>query len=131
MDEVECAVIGAGIAGLAIARSLALSGREVLVVEREGTIGSHTSARNSEVIHAGIYYPQDSVMARFCVEGRKALYVYCGARVFPSAAAASSSIDSRSNFRFDPKPEFQLPNASAGMWSGATALPRSSKRSRR
>ncbi|WP_353646358.1 NAD(P)/FAD-dependent oxidoreductase [Mesorhizobium sp. WSM2239] len=83
MDEVECVVIGAGIVGLAIARSLALSGREVLVVEKERTIGAHTSSRNSEVIHAGIYYPQHSLMARLCVEGRMALYDYCDARDVP------------------------------------------------
>ena len=83
MDEVECVVIGAGIVGLAVARSLALSGREVLVVEQERTIGAHTSSRNSEVIHAGIYYPQRSLMARFCVEGRTALYNYCDARGVP------------------------------------------------
>jgi L-2-hydroxyglutarate oxidase LhgO len=77
MDDVECVVVGAGVIGLAIARCLAASGREVIVLEAEGEIGTVTSSRNSEVIHAGIYYPRDSLMARFCVSGRKALYRYC------------------------------------------------------
>ena len=78
-EPIETVVIGAGVVGLAIARSLALTGREVLVLEREDLIGSITSARNSEVIHAGIYYAKDSLKARFCVEGRKKLYDYCAA----------------------------------------------------
>jgi L-2-hydroxyglutarate oxidase LhgO len=77
MDQVECVVVGAGVIGLAIARRLAADGREVIVLESEGEIGTVTSARNSEVIHAGIYYPRDSLMARFCVAGRKHLYRYC------------------------------------------------------
>jgi len=77
MDSVECVVVGAGVVGLAIARRLAGEGREVIVLEAEGEIGTVTSSRNSEVIHAGIYYPRDSLMARFCVDGRKALYRYC------------------------------------------------------
>jgi L-2-hydroxyglutarate oxidase LhgO len=77
MDDVECVVVGAGVIGLAIARRLAAGGREVIVLEAEGEIGTVTSSRNSEVIHAGIYYPRDSLMARFCVEGRKVLYSYC------------------------------------------------------
>ena len=68
MDDVECVVVGAGVIGLAIARRLASAGREVIVLEAEGEIGTVTSSRNSEVIHAGIYYPRDSLMARFCVE---------------------------------------------------------------
>jgi L-2-hydroxyglutarate oxidase LhgO len=77
MDSVECVVVGAGVVGLAVARRLAGEGREVIVLETEGEIGTVTSSRNSEVIHAGIYYPRDSLMARFCVDGRKALYRYC------------------------------------------------------
>jgi L-2-hydroxyglutarate oxidase LhgO len=77
MDRIECVIVGAGVVGLAVARRLALAGREVLVLEREGAIGTITSSRNSEVIHAGIYYPHDSLMARFCVAGRKLLYAYC------------------------------------------------------
>ncbi len=77
MDSVECVVAGAGVIGLAIARALARSGREVVVVEAAGAIGTVTSARNSEVIHAGIYYEPGSWRARFCVAGRQALYAYC------------------------------------------------------
>ncbi|MGB0853701.1 MAG: NAD(P)/FAD-dependent oxidoreductase [Pikeienuella sp.] len=80
MDEVECIVVGAGVIGLAIARALARQGREVLVLEARDAFGTVTSARNSEVIHAGIYYPRDSLKARFCVEGRKRLYDYCATR---------------------------------------------------
>lgn len=77
MDSVDCVIIGAGVAGLAIARRLAQAGREVIVLEAAETIGTITSSRNSEVIHAGIYYPQGSLMARLCVSGREALYAYC------------------------------------------------------
>lgn len=78
MDRVDCIVVGAGVVGLAIARRLAQAGREVVVVEAAGDIGTGTSSRNSEVIHAGIYYPAGSLMARFCVGGKQALYAYCG-----------------------------------------------------
>jgi L-2-hydroxyglutarate oxidase LhgO len=77
MDRVDCIVIGAGVVGLAIARRLAQAGREVIVVETANDIGTGTSSRNSEVIHAGIYYPAGSLMARHCVSGRYALYDYC------------------------------------------------------
>ena len=70
-------MIGAGVVGLAIGRALAQRGLETLVLERESTIGTGTSSRNSEVIHAGIYYPKDSLKARFCVAGKHALYAYC------------------------------------------------------
>jgi L-2-hydroxyglutarate oxidase LhgO len=83
MDHVDCVVIGAGVIGLAIARRLAIAGREVVVLEAEGEIGAATSSRNSEVIHAGIYYPRDSLMARFCVSGRVALYRYCAEHGIP------------------------------------------------
>ena len=75
--EVDCVVIGAGVIGLACARRIARSGREVLILEAEGDIGSGVSARNSEVIHAGIYYPTGSLKARLCVSGREKLYAYC------------------------------------------------------
>ena len=77
MDEVECIVVGAGVIGLAVARALALAGREVIVLDTAAGIGTETSSRNSEVIHAGIYYPANSLMARFCVAGRRMLYAYC------------------------------------------------------
>ena len=72
-------VIGAGVVGLAVARALALAGRETIILERETTIGTGTSSRNSEVMRAGIYYPKDTLKARLCVAGRKALYAYCDA----------------------------------------------------
>ncbi len=80
MDRVECVVIGAGVVGLAVARALALRGREVLVLEEANAIGTGTSSRNSEVIHAGIYYAQGSLKARLCVQGKQMLYDYCAAR---------------------------------------------------
>ena len=80
---VEAVVIGAGVVGLAVARALALAGREVVVLEKENAIGTGISSRNSEVIHAGIYYPKDSLMARYCVAGRRALYEYCAGRGVP------------------------------------------------
>jgi L-2-hydroxyglutarate oxidase LhgO len=75
--DIDCIVVGAGVVGLAIARALALSGREVMVVEAAEGIGTGTSARNSEVIHAGIYYPAGSLKAKLCVKGRHMLYDYC------------------------------------------------------
>ena len=82
-SQVECVVVGAGVVGLAVARALALDGREVLVLERERWIGSETSSRNSEVIHAGLYYAQGSLKAVLCLEGRRALYEYCGEHGVP------------------------------------------------
>jgi L-2-hydroxyglutarate oxidase LhgO len=83
LEPVDVVVIGAGVVGLACARRLAQSGREVLVLERNGQIGAETSSRNSEVIHAGIYYPQGSLKARLCVRGKHALYRYCQDRGVP------------------------------------------------
>ena len=80
MDKVDSVVIGAGVVGLAIARALALQGREVMVLEAADAIGTGTSSRNSEVIHAGIYYPKGSLKASLCVEGKGLLYDYCEAR---------------------------------------------------
>jgi L-2-hydroxyglutarate oxidase LhgO len=77
MDKVDCVVVGAGVIGLAVARKLAQAGREVIVLEAAEGIGTVTSSRNSEVIHAGIYYKAGSLMARMCVSGKQALYVYC------------------------------------------------------
>ena len=78
--EVDAVVIGAGVVGLAIAAALAREGAEIWILERGARWGAETSARNSEVIHAGIYYPQGSLKARFCVEGRRRLYDYAAAR---------------------------------------------------
>jgi L-2-hydroxyglutarate oxidase LhgO len=83
MDKVECVVIGAGVIGLAVARSLAQAGREVVVLEAAEGIGTVTSSRNSEVIHAGIYYKAGSWMARMCVSGKQALYAYCADHGIP------------------------------------------------
>ena len=77
MDAVECLVIGAGVVGLAVARALARAGREVVVVEAEDAIGTGVSSRNSEVIHAGIYYPTGLAKTRLCVEGKVMLYRFC------------------------------------------------------
>jgi L-2-hydroxyglutarate oxidase LhgO len=77
MDSIDCLVIGAGVVGLAVARALARRGREVVVVEAEGAIGTGTSSRNSEVIHAGIYYPTGLAKTRLCVEGKAMLYAFC------------------------------------------------------
>lgn len=83
MDKVDCVVIGAGVVGLAIARRLAQAGREVIVLEAAEGIGTVTSSRNSEVIHAGIYYKAGSQMARMCVAGKWALYRYCDEHGIP------------------------------------------------
>ena len=80
LDQIDCVVIGAGVVGLAIARALAQQGREVIVLEAMSGIGMGTSSRNSEVIHAGIYYPEESLKAKLCVKGRQMLYDYCEAR---------------------------------------------------
>lgn len=80
MERVQTVVIGAGVVGLAVARALALQGREVLVLEAANAIGTGTSSRNSEVIHAGIYYPAGSLKARLCVEGKALMYAYCEER---------------------------------------------------
>jgi L-2-hydroxyglutarate oxidase LhgO len=77
MDCVDVAIVGAGVVGLAVARTLARAGREVVVLEKEPGIGRHTSSRNSEVIHAGIYYRPGSNKARLCAAGRRAMVRYC------------------------------------------------------
>jgi L-2-hydroxyglutarate oxidase LhgO len=82
-DVVDCVVVGAGVVGLAVARALALHGREVMVLEAADQIGTGISSRNSEVIHAGLYYPAGSLKARLCVRGREMLYAYCAERGVP------------------------------------------------
>lgn len=76
-ESIDCAVIGAGVVGLAIARALAMKGQDVIVLESADAIGTGTSSRNSEVIHAGIYYPKNSLKALMCVRGKHLLYEYC------------------------------------------------------
>jgi len=86
MEKLDCVVIGAGVIGLAVARALAQAGREVVVLEQAEGIGTETSSRNSEVIHAGIYYPAGSLKAALCVEGKHRLYDYCRAHGVPFEA---------------------------------------------
>lgn len=80
MEKLDCVVIGAGVVGIAVARSMAMAGREVYVLEESEGIGNHASSRNSEIIHAGIYYPTGSLKAKLCVQGRDLLYNYCEAK---------------------------------------------------
>jgi L-2-hydroxyglutarate oxidase LhgO len=82
MEQVDCVVVGAGVVGLAVARSLARAGHEVLVLDAAGSIGSGTSSRNSEVVHAGLYYSPGSLKALLCVRGRDLLYAYAAERGF-------------------------------------------------
>lgn len=103
MTRIDAVVIGAGVAGLAVGRGLARSGLETIIVDGEADFGTWTSARNSEVIHAGIYYPQGSLKAELCVRGKKLLYDYCFARdipcrqcgklIFAASAEQSGSLD--------------------------------------
>jgi len=83
MEQVDVVIAGAGVVGIATARALARAGRDVLVLDAAEAIGTETSSRNSEVIHAGIYYPRDSLMARLCVAGRRQLYAFCDERGVP------------------------------------------------
>ncbi|GJN17397.1 hypothetical protein PR202_gb04459 [Eleusine coracana subsp. coracana] len=82
-EAADAVVVGAGVVGLAVARALAMAGREVLVVEAAPSFGTGTSSRNSEVIHAGIYYPPRSLKASLCVRGKELLYKYCAERGIP------------------------------------------------
>jgi L-2-hydroxyglutarate oxidase LhgO len=83
MDQVDVVVVGAGVVGLAVARALALAGREVMVIEKEAAIGQGVSSRNSEVVHGGLYYPTGSLKAKLCVRGKEMLYAYCAERGLP------------------------------------------------
>ena len=83
--DADAVVVGAGVVGLACARELAARGRDVVLIERHERFGVETSSRNSEVIHAGIYYPAGSLKARLCVEGRRRLYAWCAGRGVPHA----------------------------------------------
>jgi L-2-hydroxyglutarate oxidase LhgO len=83
MDQVDTVVIGAGAVGLAVARAIALTGREVMVIEKEKAIGQGVSSRNSEVVHGGLYYPSGSLKAKLCVRGKEMLYAYCAERGLP------------------------------------------------
>lgn len=83
MTDIQTVVVGAGVVGLAVAQELAAAGHEVLVLEQEAWPGQHASSRNSEVIHAGLYYPPGSLKARLCIEGRELLYRWCAERGVP------------------------------------------------
>src|SRR5262249_30762760 len=83
IEVVDCVVIGAGVMGLAVARALALTGRQVIVLEAGVSIGTEPSSRTSEVMNAGLYYPRASLMARSCVSGRRLLYAYCDSHGVP------------------------------------------------
>jgi len=96
-EYVDCVVVGAGVIGLAIARAIQLSGREVYVLESSSGIGQGVSARNSEVIHAGIYYPKNSLKARLCTEGRELLYRYCERRNVPVKRLGKIIVATNSN----------------------------------
>jgi L-2-hydroxyglutarate oxidase LhgO len=85
VEQLDVLVVGAGVVGLAVARHLARAGRDVMILEAAEAIGTETSSRNSEVIHAGIYYPQCSLKARLCVRGRALLYEFLAQRALPHA----------------------------------------------
>ena len=80
MTDFDVIIVGAGVVGLSVSRACAQAGMRVAVIDRNTRIGAETSSRNSEVIHAGIYYPTGSLKAQFCVEGRAALYGFCASR---------------------------------------------------
>jgi L-2-hydroxyglutarate oxidase LhgO len=103
LDTADLVVIGAGVIGLAVARAAARAGREVLVVEANGQISAETSSRNSGVIHAGLYYPADSLMARACVEGRKRLYAFCAEHGVETRRCGKLvvAVDEADSFRLD------------------------------
>ncbi|XP_031494696.1 L-2-hydroxyglutarate dehydrogenase, mitochondrial isoform X2 [Nymphaea colorata] len=96
-ERTDCVVIGAGVVGLAVARALSMAGRDVLVVESASTFGTGSSSRNSEVIHAGIYYPINSLKATFCVRGREMLYKYCSHHGIPHANIGKLIVATRSS----------------------------------
>ncbi len=96
-DKLDCVVVGAGVVGLAVARSLAVAGREVVVLESEAEIGMHASSRNSEVIHAGLYYPEHMLKTRLCVQGSESLYRYCEDRQIPHQRIGKLIVASRAD----------------------------------
>ena len=85
VEKVRITIIGAGVVGLAIAAELSKENKEVVLLEKESSFGQGTSSRNSEIVHAGIYYPKDSLKAKLCVEGKKFLYDFCAANRIPYA----------------------------------------------
>ena len=97
MERLDAVVVGAGVVGLAVARALALAGREVVILEAEEAIGTHTSSRNSEVIHAGIYYSKNSLKASSCVAGKQLLYEYCVTHGVPHRRSGKLIVASSEN----------------------------------
>ncbi len=83
MENVDVLIVGAGVVGLAIAAKVSQQFNDVLVIDKNNSFGEETSSRNSEVIHAGIYYPKNSLKAKFCVQGKQLLYQYCQQRHIP------------------------------------------------
>jgi len=115
MDSVDVVVIGAGVVGLACAKQLAEAGREVIVLERETAFGTGISARNSEVIHAGLYYPPGSLKAQLCVQGRQALYAYCAERGIAHHRIGKLVVASRA-------PQLPALDAAGGLFSPSTGI---------
>ena len=91
MIHVDITIVGAGVVGLAVACALAEKGRSIVVLEKESGPGKETSSRNSEVIHAGIYYPTGSLKARLCIEGSHLLYAFCERHTIPFKESERSS----------------------------------------
>ena len=89
--DFDAVVVGAGVIGLAVARELALAGQHVIVLDKSASAGTETSSRNSEIIHAGIYYPTDSLKAQLCVEGHRLPMTTASPMVLKRSASASSS----------------------------------------
>ncbi len=77
MEKIEITIVGAGVIGLAVARELSKSYQDIFVLEKNSSFGKETSSRNSEVIHAGLYYPKDSLKTKTCIEGKQLLYEFC------------------------------------------------------
>src|SRR5256885_1310784 len=124
MDSVECVVVGAGVVGLAIARALARSGREVILLERGDTIGSETSSRNSEVIHAGIYYPVGSWKARLCVAGPRPARFGCRWLVNAAGLGATALAQRLVGFDWAFVPPLHLAKGNYFMLSGKSPFNR-------
>ncbi len=124
MDKIDTVVIGAGVVGLACARALAQAGQEVMIVEQEAAIGQHTSSRNSEVIHAGIYYAQGSHKARLCVTGRDMLYRYCAERAIPHQRIGKLlvAVDAADTGRLAALQQHAAANGVTLSWLGQAAL---------
>jgi L-2-hydroxyglutarate oxidase LhgO len=122
MEHIDTIVAGAGVVGIAVARALALAGHEVLVLEAAETIGTGISSRNSEVIHAGIYYPKDSLMARLCVAGRRKLYAFCAEHGVPHRKTGKLIV--ATNSEEDGKLASILAHAEANDVEGMRALSR-------